>query len=122
MRIAIGGIMHESNSFSSVQTTLDDFTIHRGEEIIQWWAQAHHEMGGFIEGASTYGYDLVPLIMANATPSGPVTASTFETLVDELLLALKNVEPVDGLLLALHGAMVSEDYPDGGWRDFASSA
>ena len=40
MRIAIGGIMHESNSFSPVLTRLEDFAVQRGEEIIPWWARA----------------------------------------------------------------------------------
>ena len=111
MRIAIAGIMHESNSFSPARTALADFAIQRGEEIIEWWGQAHHEVGGFIEGAA--GHDLVPILKAGAIPSGTVTATAFETLTAELLDGLQAAQPFDGLLLALHGAMVSEDYPDG---------
>lgn len=111
MRIAIGGIMHESNGFSPAHTGLDDFTIQRGDDIIDWWRQAHHEVGGFIEGTS--GHDLVPVLVAGATPSGPVTTEAFEALTAELIERLLAAQPVDGLLLALHGAMVAEDYPDG---------
>lgn len=113
MRIAIGGIMHESNSFSPVLTRLEDFAVQRGKEIVPWWARAHHEMGGFIEGASTFGYELAPLLMATATPGGIVTAAAFKALVNELVEHLQTAGTSDGLLLALHGAMVSEAYPDG---------
>jgi microcystin degradation protein MlrC len=113
VRIAIGGIMHESNSFNPVMTGFDKFTVHRGEEIVPWWAQAHHEMGGFIEGATAFGYELVPLVMATATPGGAVTAEAFEALANELVEQVRNAGKFDGLLLAVHGAMVSEAHRDG---------
>lgn len=113
MRVAIGGIMHESNTFNSTWTELSDFRIQRGVDVIQWWQGTHHEMGGFIEGASRFGYDLFPTLMAHATPSGPVTAQAFETLTRELVDRVVNAPTLDGLLLALHGAMVSQEYPDG---------
>lgn len=105
--------MHESNSFSPALTGLEVFSVQRGAEIVSWWREAYHEVGGFIEGAATFGYELSPTLMAQATPSGKVTAEAFETLVGELLGRLENAPALDGLLLALHGAMVSETYPDG---------
>ncbi len=113
MRVAIGGIMHESNSFSPAPTDLEAFSVQRTHEMISWWQETYHEVGGFIEGAAHHGYELFPTLMAHATPSGKVTAEALETLVAELLDRLKNAPPLDGLLLALHGAMVSETYPDG---------
>src|SRR5262249_4497843 len=52
------------------------------------------------------GFEAVPLVMAWATPAGPVTRETFDELVDDLVERLQAEKP-DGLLLALHGAMVS---------------
>ncbi|PIU65923.1 MAG: MlrC domain protein [Armatimonadetes bacterium CG07_land_8_20_14_0_80_59_28] len=115
MRIAIGGIMHESNSFSHTRTSLADFqqqSIYYGENLIDAWRHNHHEMGGFIEGAEMCSYELSPLLMASATPAGPVSADAFESLVGELLRRLRNAGNIDGLLLALHGAMVSEEHLD----------
>ncbi len=113
MRIAMGGIMHESNTFSATLTNLAAFQIQRDADIIQWWQETHHEVGGFIEGASKFGYELFPTLMAMATPSGPVTSEAFEALTDELIDRLTGASSLDGLLLALHGAMVSEEHPDG---------
>jgi microcystin degradation protein MlrC len=105
--------MHESNTFSSKPTDLPAFQIQRGDELVNWWRGTHHEVGGFIEGASRFGYELYPTLMAGATPAGTVTAAAFETLTGELIDRLTSAPALDGLLLALHGAMVSEEYPDG---------
>jgi microcystin degradation protein MlrC len=115
MRIAIGGFQHESNSFAAKPTELSDFTrrITRGAELFERWKDTHHEMTGLLEGAAAHGLALVPSIMASATPGGPVTADAFETLCSDLLAPLTSDPPVDGMLLALHGAMVSERFPDG---------
>ena len=115
-RIAVGGILHESNTFSSDLTDLADFgsrALRRGDEIPEEFAHSQHEVGGFIEGAESYGLDLVFTLVANATPAGPVTDRAFEELTTELIKRLRMAGPIDGILLALHGAMVVESYPDG---------
>jgi len=112
MRIAIAGFMHESNTFAVFPTTLDQFHIHRGAAVIDHYRPTFHEMAGFIKGADEYDFALQPLLGADATPGGTVTAETYETIVDELLTALQAALPeIDGLLLALHGAMVAEGFP-----------
>ena len=112
MRIAIGGIMHESNTFNPRPTPLEAFRIQRGDDIVKWWRDTPHELGGFIAGAERFGYELVPTLMAQATPGGKVTGAAFERLTGELLDRLARAPGLDGLLLALHGAMVSENFPD----------
>lgn len=114
MRIAIGGIMHESNTFAPKPTGEQLFqagSLARGPALIPVWAEAHHEVGGFIEGASRYGFELVPTAMAWATPAGPVEDAFFDAFVGELAAACKSAK-VDGVLLALHGAMVTPNHPD----------
>lgn len=114
MRIAVGGIIHESNTFSSVPTDLPRWRITRGAEVVAVWGEAHHEMGGFLAGAKQHGLVALPTLMASATPSGPVTAAARDQLVDELLQLFEALQPrPEGLLLALHGALVAEDEPEG---------
>jgi microcystin degradation protein MlrC len=112
-RVAVAGILHESNSFSSVKTQHGDFSIRRGPEIIREWKLSNHEVAGYIAGAEQHGFDLVPLMVAQATPAGPVTDAALTQLTDELIASLKSAGPIDGLLLALHGAMVTESAPHG---------
>ena len=64
MRIAVGGFMHESNTFAPQPTDLERFregSLTYGAAMIPVWRDAHHEVGGFIEGATKFGFDLVPL-------------------------------------------------------------
>lgn len=112
LRVAVGGIMHESNTFNPRPTPLEAFRVQRGEELPRWWRDTPHELGGFIAGAERFGYELFPTLMAQATPGGMVTREAFERLTQELLERLARVPRPDGLLLALHGAMVSEACAD----------
>ncbi len=115
MRIALAGFMHESNTFSEVPTTLQQFRdgyLAYGADLIPVWEDAHHEMGGFIQGAQENGFEAVPILMGSATPSGPLTEETYEKIVGDIIDGLKKAGPLDGLLLALHGAMVCDAHPD----------
>jgi microcystin degradation protein MlrC len=112
MRIAVGGIMHESNTFSPQSTDVARFregSLTYGAAMVPAWRDAHHEVGGFIEGASKFGFDAVPLGMAWATPSGPVTDEFLDHFCDTLATGLRMARP-DGVLIALHGAMVTPSH------------
>ncbi len=98
LRIGIAGLATESSSFTEHRTQLTDFEVLRDEEILD-----------------LYGYrsddDVrwVPLLRAVAPPGGPVEPSAYDALESELLTRLEqavSAEPLDGLLLDIHGAMV----------------
>ena len=113
MRIAIGGIMHESNTFAPLlanRRRFEEGSLTRGDALLDVWREAHHEMGGFIAGAERFVYEPVPTVMAWATPSGPVDDEVLDEVVAEI--ADKARGTAEGLLLALHGAMVTERHPD----------
>lgn len=113
MRIAIGGFMHESNTFAPLPASRDRFlegSLTYGPAMVPIWSEAHHEVGGFIGGAERFGYDLVPTAMGWATPAGPVTDEFFEHLADAIVTGCRMSE-ADGVLIALHGAMVTPRFP-----------
>ncbi len=115
MRIGIGGFLHESNTFLGVPTEYANFraaSYTRGPEVIKRWSGGHHELGGFLDVLVEHNVEIVPLIATLAVPSGTVTAAAFEQIVAEMLEELKNSLPLDGLLLGLHGATVSAEFPD----------
>ncbi len=115
MRVIVGGIYHESNTFFSQPMTLERFAecqTHFGEDVLRCWRRTCSEMAGFLDGADQFGFEAVPTLMAWGMPSGAVTADTFETLVGDLISRIKAAGPIDGVLLALHGAMVSDNYDD----------
>jgi microcystin degradation protein MlrC len=114
MRLAIAGFMHESNTFNPLRTDRAAFAAQGltfGPALLDEWRDAHHEVGGFLEAARVEGFEPVPILMAWATPSGPVTAAVFEEITAALIEGLRREQP-DGLLLALHGAMVAEGQLD----------
>src|SRR5438876_5911488 len=114
MRIAIAGFMHESNTFNPVVTDRAAFQAQSlvfGDDLIEEWQDTHHEVGGFLEAAEVEGFEPLPIVMAWATPSGPVADSFFEEITGHIIQGIQRHRP-DGLLLALHGAMVAESYPD----------
>ncbi len=114
MRIAIAGFMHESNTFNPVVTDRAAFEAQSlvfGADLTDEWRNAHHEIGGFLEAAEVEGFEPVPIVMAWATPSGPVADSVFEEITGHIIQGIQRHRP-DGLLLALHGAMVAKSYPD----------
>ncbi len=113
MRIAIGGIMHESNTFAPLPADRRRFaegSWTRGDVLLDTWRDAHHELGGFIAGAEPFGFEPVPTVMAWATPAGPVE----DEVLDEVVAAIGDATSgsADGLLLALHGAMVTARHAD----------
>src|SRR5262245_11552435 len=113
MLIAVGGFMHESNTFAGLPADLQRFregSLTYGPAMVPAWRDAHHEVGGFVEAAARFGFDLVPLGMAWATPSGPVADEFFEHFCDTLVTGVRLAKP-DGVLVALHGAMATSKYP-----------
>lgn len=114
MRIAIGGIMHESNTFAPLPTDRRRFeqgSFTRGNELVKTWGEAHHEVGGFIAGAERFGYEIVPTVMAWATPAGPVDDDVIDEVVEEIIAGYRR-SSAEGLLVALHGAMVSRSFQE----------
>ena len=115
-RIAIGQFMEESNTFVRQRADLEHFRATQllyGDEIVQRLRGTRAEIGGFLDVLGPAGVEVVPTVAANAVSSGPVTRATFEHVRDALLGRLAVAGPLDGVLLALHGAMVLEDAPDG---------
>ncbi|MBI3980089.1 MAG: M81 family metallopeptidase [Chloroflexi bacterium] len=120
MRIAIGNIGHETNTFSNRPTDLAEFRrswqfpgLLLGDEVLSAFAGTRTCQGGFIGAAHAEALELVPLLWTMACPAGPVTRPAFDYLLDELLDRLRRAGPVDGVLLDLHGAMVVEGDDDG---------
>jgi microcystin degradation protein MlrC len=120
MRIVSGGVQHETNTFSKTPTTLADFvrdsncgeTLDGGDTIFDRFRGTGSIHGGYISGAEAGGFELVPLLCARAQPSGLVETECFDTMLKWFLERLELAKPFDGVLLDLHGAMVSEHHED----------
>ena len=115
-RVAVASIMQETNSFSPIPTTMAVFRsyyIHRGDDMLTGFGDARVEVPAIMATLRAAGHRPVPLIAAYALAAGPVTRDCFDTLVGEMEDRLRAAGPVDAMILALHGALVVEDQPDG---------
>lgn len=108
MRIAVGGIHTECSTYSPVRMAVEDFRVLRGEELLR----ADHF--SFFDAD---GVEPVPLLHARAIPGGPVSRMAYDSFKDEFLERLRTAVPIDGLYLAMHGAIKVDgmDDAEGDW-------
>ncbi len=114
-RVLIAQFMHETNTFSKLKTTLDDYRrrwLVDGPDMVGRFRGTRNEVGGYIDAAAKYGWEPVFAVAANATPSGALTKETWETIRDKILDAAKSAGKLDAVCLSLHGAMVTETEDD----------
>ena len=115
MRIGIIALLQESNTFVSEATEFTHFEedlLAEGEAVRECLAPAHHEVGGFFAGLEEERLEAVPLFAARAVPHGTMTDEALESLLSRMFDCLNAARPLDGLLLAAHGATVSRGVPD----------
>ncbi len=116
MRLALGNIVQESNSFTPVPGSWLHFPpghLLRGQDIIAQRQGTRTEVGGVIDVAGEQGIELLPLLSATTSASaGPMLGDVFASLCDELVAGLHTCAPFDGVLLVLHGAMAADGYED----------
>jgi microcystin degradation protein MlrC len=118
MRVAIAELKQETNTFVPRPTTLEDFRawhLWYGDDLIDGLRGTNSEIDGFLNVLEAAGIKPVPILATFAMSGGRVTDKAYEKLCDELLTGIDASGPLDGILLALHGAMVTEsdDSPDG---------
>ena len=116
MRIAVGQIWQETYTLNPCPTTREDFElfgVSRGAEMVSEMAHTN-ELGGFIQSLRQWADapEIVGLARLPAWPGGLITADAYEWIADEMATAVDRAMPVDGVLLALHGAMAADGYPD----------
>ena len=115
MRIGIIALLQESNTFVGQPTRLVHFQeqlLATGEAVREKLAGTHHEVGGMLHALEGEQAEAVPIFAARALPYGVIEAATIERLMEMMLAALDAAGPIDGLLVAPHGATVSEPWPD----------
>lgn len=116
MRIAIGQLWQETNTFNPRPTTradFEDFGVLRGQAVVERMAETN-ELGGFIQSLRQWPEkpEIIGLARLPAWPGGAATEDTFLWLRETLLDELRRAGKVDAVLLALHGSLVADRHPD----------
>ncbi len=113
MKLLIAKMSHETNTFSPVPTPLIRFGA--GKDPPEGAAalaarDGRSTMAGMLSIAESRGLELVTPIAAGAPPSGPVDRDAYAYMTQTIIDAIGDC---DGILLELHGAMVTQDHDDG---------
>ena len=114
-RVLIAQFMHETNTFSKLPTTLEDYRkrwLIEGEAMVPRFTGTKNEVGGYIDAVKKYGWEPVWAGAANATPSGKLTKECWETIRDMIVNAARKAGKLDAVCLSLHGAAVTETEDD----------
>lgn len=112
MKIAVAHFRHETVTFLENETTREDFIYPgsplAGDQLLRSGPASY--MGGFVKVAREFSdVNLAgissPMFPRTGIGSGWVTADAYEWFVSAMLEELRAIVPVDGVYLALHGAM-----------------
>jgi len=103
MRIAVGGLHTECSTYSPVLMQEHDFRILRGADLTA------HDYFAFL---GDYDVTIAPLLHARAIAGGPVARPVYDAFKAEFLERLSAALPVDGVYLAMHGAMYVDGMQD----------
>src|SRR5437762_12699665 len=110
-KIVIASMMHETNTFSPLSTTIESFRPLSGEAAIAEFKDTNPQLGGFLDVAQRMGAEIVVPLTAGAHPSGYVERGAYENMCDAIVGGIR--DGCDAAFLALHGAMVAEHVDDG---------
>ncbi len=119
-RIAVGGFLHETNTFAPTKATFADFqhgggwpAMAQGADVLKVMRGINVGLAGFVEAAEANGWEMIPTIACGASPSAHVTEDAFERIVTVMVEGIRAAGPLDAVYLDLHGAMVTEHLDDG---------
>ncbi|WP_158701656.1 M81 family metallopeptidase [Lentibacillus sp. Marseille-P4043] len=105
MKIITGCLYHETNTFNSFPTSVEDFVLVEGNEVEKRLAST--------EVFKDNGVEIVPSIYATALSSGTVKKEAYRYFADKFLSVLEKNKDIDGIWLHLHGSMVVEEIGSG---------
>jgi microcystin degradation protein MlrC len=118
-KVLTAEVFHETNTFSNHQTDEASFRNRfflSGQTALKERANANTELAGFVDASLAYDWYMTHVLSVNAGPSGRVTQAAFnwfcDPIVERASEGFLNGE-LDGILLALHGAMVPDFCEDG---------
>jgi microcystin degradation protein MlrC len=107
-RVGVLILKQESATFSPTTTTLTDFTRASGDALDRMLTGTQTEYAGAAVELRNLGANVVPGPGAWALSGGPVDDQTLAELIDAALAWVREVRPLDAVLLILHGAMASD--------------
>jgi microcystin degradation protein MlrC len=115
MKILVGSFMYETNFLNTVKSDLD-FIKNSGlwfdDIILDKYKNTNTELWGFLKVLNKYGVEIVPTMANSLSCGGKLTTDAYSFLKEELLKRIRTCKNLDGVLLSLHGQMITEEIED----------
>ena len=99
MRIAVAGLHTECSTYNPVLAREADFRVLRGPAMLK---------DAYFDFLTHFPAEFITILHARAIAGGPVERGIYERWKGEILDGLKAALPLDGVYLAMHGAMFVE--------------
>src|SRR3979490_3276791 len=119
-RIAVGGFLHETNTFAPTKATYADFvhgggwpSMAHGAGVVKVMRKINIGLAGFVEAGEANGWEMIPTIACGASPSAHETEDAYEHITKAMIDWIAPATQLDAVYLDLHGAMVIEHLDDG---------
>jgi microcystin degradation protein MlrC len=99
MRIAVAGLHTECSTYNPVLAREADFRVLRGPDMLK---------DGYFDFLTHFPAEFITILHARAIAGGPVERRSYDRWTAEILDGIKAALPLDGVYLAMHGAMFVE--------------
>jgi microcystin degradation protein MlrC len=103
MRIAVAGLHTECSTYNPVLAREADFRVLRGPSMLK---------DDYFNFLTHFPAEFITILHARAIAGGPVERGVYERWKAEILEGIRAALPLDGVYLAMHGAMFVEDMFD----------
>jgi len=109
-KVLVAGLFHETHCFLEGRTLLEDFEVRQGGDLLRAAGDAS-PLAGVLEVAAKEKWTVIPGLDMRAMP-GPIVEDRAVEYFWKVLQSAVELSELDGILIVLHGAMVSESLDD----------
>ena len=120
MKVLGAEIYHESNPLNGKLISLKSFENEFfliGKDAIMARGNANTDLAGVLDTAHKDNWQYDHILSTKASPGGKVTDDAFNTICAPILTAIRHAKatktPYKGIILNLHGAMITDSHDDG---------
>ena len=105
MKVLVGGINQEANTFSPVVVTYKQFQRYYGEDMKKHLVQC--------ELFTKENIEVIPAVYATIMPSAALEAEEFHLFIEDFFASYNSAEKIDAVYLCMHGGMYVNDIGSG---------
>jgi microcystin degradation protein MlrC len=119
-RIAVAGLFEEVNTFAVESLGYAEITGNMATgfqrfskaEIIKEYQNSATQLGGYIDGLAETGAEIIPTVYYSFSAGPTIDGEAYRQMKSDIIQGVEDAMPVDGVLLAVHGAGIADGVDD----------